>query len=128
MGFEIRKEDTAFSRDKHSKATKRVELPKHLAFIRKLPSVISGKRPCDACHIRFGSPTHKKQHTPKARKPDDWWVVPMTREEHTRQHSMNEQDFWKEQGLDPHEVAIMLYAMTEEHQRAVDYIESLRSK
>ncbi len=112
MGFAIVRPATAFSLDKSSKATRRIEDPAHLAFIRKLPSVVSGAFNCDACHIRTGSAVHRKKHTGAGRKPDDCWTLPLTREEHDAQHSGNELAFWRQYGVDPFELAIKLYEVS----------------
>jgi hypothetical protein len=36
-----------------------------------------------------------------AEKPHDKWAVPMCREHHLAQHSMNEMEFWQIHGMDP---------------------------
>lgn len=110
--FQIVRPSTAFSLDKSSKATKRIEDPAHLAFIRKLPSVLSGAFGCEACHIRIGSAVHRKKHTGMQQKPDDCWTLPLTPDEHKRQHSENELLFWRSHGVDPFELAIKLYENT----------------
>lgn len=112
MALQIVKLDTAFSLDKSSKATRRIEDPAHLAFIRKLPSVLSGAMGCEACHIRIGSAVHRKKHTGMGQKPDDAWTLPLTPDEHKRQHAENELLFWRSHGVDPFELAIKLYEVT----------------
>lgn len=104
--------DTAFKLDPSDKGQKRIHDEAHLAFIRELPSLVSGKEGCEACHVRYGDPRHRKRKTPKGRKPDDAWCVPMTSEEHRTQHSQNEQVFWQAVGIDPLEVAVQLYAVS----------------
>lgn len=103
---------TAFSLDTSGKATKRIEDPAHLAFIRKLPSAVSGLFGCEACHIRTGSAVHKKKHTGGQQKPDDAWCLPLLPAEHRKQHAMNEMEFWRSHGIDPFELAIKLYEVT----------------
>lgn len=112
MGFAIRRHPEAFSLDQSGKATKRVEDPAHLAFIRKLPSAVSGLLGCEACHIRTGSAVHKKHTTGAGRKPDDAWCLPLLPAEHREQHSMNEMEFWRSHGIDPFELAIKLYEVS----------------
>lgn len=109
MALQIVKLDTAFSLDKSSRATRRMEDEAHLAFIRKLPSVLSGQFGCEACHIRIGSAIHRKKHTGMGQKPDDSWTLPLTSTEHKQQHSENELLFWRSHGIDPFELAIKLY-------------------
>lgn len=110
--FAIRRHSEAFTLDPSSKKTKRIEEPAHLAFIRKLPSVISGQYGCEACHIRSGSAVHRKKWTGGQQKPDDCWTLPMTSEEHRAQHSENELAFYKRHGIDPFELAARLYEVS----------------
>ena len=86
MAMMIKRPSTAFSLDPADKTQKRIEDEKHLDFIRQLPSVIDGKGPCEACHIRTGSPAHRKKRTGMGRKPDDAWTLPMTPAQHRAQH------------------------------------------
>ncbi|MHA6684446.1 hypothetical protein [Mesorhizobium sp. A556] len=102
----------AFSRDLSSKATRRIEDTAHLAFIRKLPSAVSGAYGCQACHIRAGSAVHRKKWTGGQQKPDDCWTLPLTSDEHRDQHSGAELEFWKHHGIDPFGLAADLYSVT----------------
>lgn len=126
--YAIRRPDTAFSLDKSSKQTRREELPAHLAFIRLLPSAVSGRTPCEACHIRVGSAIHRKKHTGLSQKPDDWWTLPLTAEEHREQHAGNELEFWRRHGIDPFELAISLYAVSGDTQEATRIIAQARTR
>lgn len=84
----------------------------HLAFIRTLPCLITGKQPVDACHIRFASPQWGKPLTGIQTKPDDRWTLPLCREEHERQHRGSEIAFWNALGIDPLVVAARLYEVS----------------
>ncbi|MDI1266813.1 MAG: hypothetical protein PS018_26470 [bacterium] len=126
MALAIRRPDTAFSLDKSSKATRRIEDPAHLAFIRKLPSAVSGAMGCEACHIRSGSALHRKKHTGGQQKPDDAWTLPLTADEHREQHSGNEIEFWRRHGIDPFELAIRLYEDTGNLDAGQKHIEAAR--
>lgn len=90
---------------KHSEA--------HLAFIRKLPCLITGRMPqvavIEAAHIRYSSFPHGKRETGKGEKPHDCWVVPLCQDKHREQHSMAEQDFWAQYQIDPLIVAPLLW-------------------
>lgn len=112
MGFAIKRPDTAFSLDQSGKATKRVQDEAHLAFIRKLPSAVSGLLGCEACHIRTGSAVHKKKRTGLGQKADDSFTLPLRPDEHKAQHAGNEMDFWRSHGIDPFELAIKLYELS----------------
>lgn len=127
MGFAIRRHPEAFSLDKASKNTRRLEDEAHLAFIRKLPSVVSGAFGCEACHIRTGSALHRKKHTGLAQKPDDCWTLPLTPDEHKQQHSENEMAFWRSHGIDPFELALKLYEVTGNSEAAIAIIQKARA-
>lgn len=109
MAHAIRRDPEAFSLDQSSKATKRIVDDRHLAFIRLLPSAVSGQQPCEACHIRAGSAVHRKKHTGGQQKPDDFWTLPLTAAEHKDQHSGDELSFWRRHEIDPFELALKLY-------------------
>lgn len=126
-GFRILRDAEAFAYDPSSKRTKRIEDPAHLAFIRKLPSVLSGQYGCDPCHIRTGSALHRKKHTGGAQKPDDCWTLPLTREEHDSQHSQNEIQWWRKHGIDPFETAILLYEVSGDIETATRIISKART-
>ncbi len=118
MGFRLRRPDTAFSLDLSGKEHSHKKDEGHLAFVRKLPCLITGRYGVDPCHVRYGDPLYKKPRTGKATRPDDCWVVPMIREKHHEQHGMSELLFWKQQGIDPLAVARDLYAVSGDEEAA----------
>lgn len=126
MAFAVRREPTAFSLDPSGRETARIKDERHLAWIRTLPSVISGVYGCEACHIRYGDPGYNKPRTGKGRKPDDAWTVPMTPDEHREQHSMNEHLFWLRQGIDPVAIARELYRVSGDTEAALSIIKNAR--
>lgn len=126
MGFAIRRPATAFAFDPSSRKTKRIEDERHLAFIRLLPSVVSGEFGCEACHIRAGSAVHRKVWTGAGRKPDDSWTLPLTPAEHRDQHAMEELAFWRLHEIDPFELAIRLYEVSGDVQAATAIIRKAR--
>lgn len=126
MAFAIRKEATAFALDPSDKAQKRIKDERHLAFIRSLPSALSGVYGCEACHIRYGDPMYRKKHTGKGQKPDDCWTVPLSPDEHREQHAGNERTFWQRYGIDPLAIAQQLYAVTGDTEAAVKTILNAR--
>lgn len=82
----------------------------HLEWIRTLPCLVTGIRfEIDAAHIRYADHRFAKRMVGLQEKPDDRWVVPLTREEHKIQHSMNERGFWIVRGIDPTIVAAALW-------------------
>lgn len=83
----------------------------YLIWLRKRPCCICGKpAPSDACHIRFASEAYGKRPVGLGEKPDDKWAIPMCRECHTLQHSMNEREFYRERRILPLYLAAKLYA------------------
>lgn len=125
----VRVPDTAFALDRSSKDTRRVKCPKHLAFIRLLPSIVSGRYGVEACHIRFGDPRNGKTGTGMGRKPHDRFVLPLTPEEHRDQHSTNERLWWTRQGIeDPCGIALALYAVTGDQEEAEKLIAAIHRR
>lgn len=90
----------------------------HLGWIKTLPCVLTGARPVDPAHVRFADPAYGKRETGKAEKPDDRWVVPLSRAKHDEQHSMNERIFWARHGLDPLRIALALHACSGDDDQA----------
>lgn len=122
MAYMVSRPPTAFGLDRSDKSQKRIVDDAHLRFIRTLPSVISGKMPCEACHIRYGDPMYRKKRTGKGQKPDDCWSVPMTPDEHREQHAGNEVNFWNRRRIDPLAIAQKLYAVSGDTEAALEII------
>ncbi|MEQ8782540.1 MAG: hypothetical protein RIE06_22975 [Roseibium album] len=118
---------TAFSQDPSGKKHARIKDDAHLTFIRQMPSLISGIEGCEACHVRYGDPRHRKPRTGKGVKPDDAWTVPLLPEEHRSQHTTNEQAFWKAIGIDPLEVAVQLYAVSGDIEAGWEIVRKVRA-
>lgn len=127
--FSVPRHPEAFSLGAGGKKKRpRREDKDHLAFVRSLPSCISGLRPCDPCHVRYADPVYGKGLTGKGEKSDDRWCVPMLRSEHDEQHSMNERVFWARYGLDPLRIALALYGCSGNEEEAEAIIaESVRT-
>lgn len=99
--------DTAFARSARKRP--REEKADHLAWIRTLPCVVTGQRPAEAAHIRFGFLKYAKRETGMQEKPDDLWVVPLHHDVHMQQHTRGEWKWWQEQGINPLIVAMLLW-------------------
>jgi len=131
--FEIKRPDTAFSLSGRNGQKKRPrdKNATHLAWVATLPSLVPGTGRVDPAHIRFADPRYRKPAVGMGEKPDDRWVVPMSRSEHDRQHSMDEQAYWQSVGIDPCHVALMLWAISgddEEGERIVMQFRDLARK
>lgn len=109
--FEIARPISAFSVDRRSRqrAPRKIN-SSHLAWIRTLPSLVPGEGNVEAAHVRYADPLYLKRGTGKGEKPDDKWVVPLCASAHRAQHTMNERQFWRERGIDPLRIALLLYA------------------
>lgn len=91
----------------------------HKALVAQLPSILSGKGPCEVCHVRFADAERGKRETGMAEKPSDKWTLPLTPEEHRQgpdaQHGMNERAWWEAQGIDPLAACEDLWAVSQSH-------------
>lgn len=76
--------------------------PKYLAWIRTLPSIVSGRTPCDACHTGTDGGMSMKA--------SDYSCVPMTRAEHEEYHRIGREAFARRYGLDFAGIAARLRA------------------
>lgn len=88
-----------------------------MSVVARLPSVISGRRPVEVCHVRYGDP-RRKPPTGLGQRPDDKWVLPLTPDEHRlsrdAQHAHNERFWWERHKIDPISVCEKLYAVWEQ--------------
>lgn len=115
MAQRIIRPETAFSIGKSRDVRfRRSKHPKHLAWIRTLPCLISMlTRDVDAAHIRYADKEYGKEEPGMARKPDDFWVVPLEHSIHLHeQHAMNERAFWEKYSTDPLRIALALFAVS----------------
>lgn len=97
--------ETAFATSRRARDVEPVKSPNHLAWIRTLPSAVSGQLGCVAAHINYADPRYGKPERAKGRKADDRWVLPITPLEHTdgpdAQHKTGrERDWWQRHGID----------------------------
>lgn len=132
MARQINRPATAFSLDSRPKGG-RVEDPAHLAFIRTLPCLVSGRTDrVEAAHLRYGDPAYRKPKTPMARKPDDRWAVPLCaylhRESPEAQHQSNERVWWEGHGFEVLQVAIYLHSISGDRDAALRIIQEARAR
>lgn len=102
------KRDRAPKRRSPNAASKRPGMDEqHLANIRKLPSCLSGKRPCEAHHLRCAGGRGVSL------KAEDKWAIPLTQEEHWAVHrtgSRAEFQWFKRHRLNCLELAVALWS------------------
>ena len=101
----------AFQQQPTGKLSRRVENKSYLDWIRELPCIVTGVFGVDAAHISFPDPKYGKLGRGKSAKESDRWAIPLSPEEHRRQHGMNEQAYWRDVGIDPCVVAMALYGV-----------------
>lgn len=92
----------------------RVQSPKHLAFIRQLPCIITwNHHGVEAAHIRYADLPLGKLPTGMGEKPSDCWTIPLHatvhRTDKNAQHNMNERSFWSGHNINPCVVALALW-------------------
>ena len=81
----------------------------HLAFVRLLPCVACGKAaPSDAAHVRTGTDGGTGM------KPADRYAVPLCAGCHAKQHQVGELTFWSTLRIDPVNVALRLWTISDD--------------
>lgn len=94
-----------------SKATARVKSGDYVAWLHKLPCVITGQRPVEAAHVSFENRLLGAPGRGKGQKVSDRWALPLSPEMHRAQHAMNEREFWRQHGIDPHVLCLTLWGL-----------------
>ncbi len=75
---------------------RRVRDKEHLRYVAQQPCLVCGRSPGHAHHLRFAQPRAL------GRKVSDEWVVPLCATHHRSLHGVgDEQQWWKERGIDP---------------------------
>lgn len=87
----------------------------YLSAIHRLPCVVTGRSPVEAAHVSFAAPQWGHYGRGKGQKAGDRWVLPLSPDEHRRQHSMNEREYWASVGIDPHRLALVIWGLWTEH-------------
>lgn len=119
MSTRIERPATAFAETGRQKKHPRREDKAHLKFLRELPCLVSGRRPVEAAHVRFGDMAYGKRSTGKAERPDDRWCVPLHRDLHREQHDAgDERAWWRSKNLDPLPLCLALYDASGDHETA----------
>ena len=106
----------------------RIEDAKHLAWIRTLPCLVTGKTgDIHAAHIRFASVKYNKRQTGIGEKSSDCWVVPLNANLHLNgQHREGERTWWFSLGIDPLKAAQRLYSLSGKTQKAIEFMDKAR--
>jgi hypothetical protein len=99
----------------------------YLAFIRSLPCAVSGSRSnIEAAHLSFACTPLGHYGRGKGSKAPDRWALPLSADEHRRQHGMNETVYWSQAGIDPHILALAIFGLWSDlGDDAVPYAEAI---
>ena len=123
MAFAVPKR--GFDLQPTGKSSKRVEKPSYLDFIRSLPCIVTRREGVEAAHISYSDPERGKVGRGKASKESDCWAIPLSPEEHRRQHSMDEREYWRSVGIDPVPIAAFIHAAYPSRERALLIINNI---
>lgn len=115
MTHRIARDPDAFSLAPTGKHTKPVKDAGYLAWLHRLPCIITLSTPVEAAHLSFASPAHGHLGRGKARKASDRWALPLSPHSHREQHNGSERAFWARHGIDPHLACLTLYGLFCEH-------------
>lgn len=86
----------------------------YLSFLHSLPCIVTGQTIVQAAHVSFAAPKYGHYGRGKGTKASDRWALPLCEEQHSRQHNMNEQEYWLGVGIDPHQVALVIWGLFSE--------------
>ena len=86
----------------------------YLSWLHRLPCVITGRNDVEAAHVSFPAPRYGHYGRAKGRKASDRWALPLSADQHRAQHAMNEAAFWREAGINPHVIALVLWGLWSE--------------
>lgn len=125
MAMQFRKPETAFSLQPTGKGSKREKAPDYLEWVRSLPCLVTGTWPVEAAHVSYAEPRAGKLGRGKGSKESDRWAVPLSPEEHAKQHSMGEREYWRSVGIDPCVTAAFLWAAFPNRERALLVINNI---
>lgn len=126
MAFRLARHSEAFTLQPTGKTSKREKDAGYLDFIRSLPCIVTRREGVEAAHVSYAVPEYGKLGRGKGSKESDRWAVPLDPEEHRRQHTMNERDYWRSVGIDPCIVAALLFAAYPNRERALLIINNIK--
>lgn len=109
MAFEIRKQT-----EPHFAKAKPKKNRDYLAFIRELPCCVTGVRIVEAAHLSSADTRYGHHGRARGTKAGDRWALPLSPEQHRRQHSGNEMAYWRSVGIDPHFLALVIWGLWSE--------------
>lgn len=117
--YQLPRHPEAFTKQPTGKTSKREKDASYLDFVRSLPCIVTRREPVEAAHVSYAEPRAGKLGRGKGAKESDCWAVPLHPDEHRKQHSMGEREYWKSVGIDPCVIAAFLYAAYPNRDRAL---------
>ena len=97
-----------------TKKTKPVKSKDYLGWLHELPCVVTGRAGVQAAHVSYVNEQFGATGRGKSQKVSDRWALPLCPEEHARQHQMNEREYWRSVGINPHLAASILWGLWNE--------------
>jgi hypothetical protein len=86
----------------------------YLGFLHQLPCVVSGIYGVEAAHLSMASSAHGHLGRGKGQKAADRWALPLSPEEHRKQHALGERAYWRSQGINPWHAALVIWGLFSE--------------
>ena len=107
--MKIARPDTAFSlQPKTAKARKDSG---YLAWLHSVPCIVTGTLPVEAAHLSTANPKYGHMGRGKGQKAHDRWALPLSPEQHRRQHDVGENRYWLFKDADPYLTALVLHGL-----------------
>lgn len=101
----------AYDRDPEPPKKRPAKRADYLAWIHELPCCVTGRTGVQAAHLSYSAPWYGHYGRARGTKAPDRFALPLCPEEHIRQHSMNEEAYWRGVGIDPHLLALTLFGI-----------------
>lgn len=117
MGSKIRQPKTAFRTSRRARDVEPVKNSAHLAWLRTLPSAVSGMEGCEVAHINYADKRYGKPERGKSTRADDRWCLPLTSLEHrdgpdAQHRTGHERAWWERHGIDATALASDLWRVS----------------
>lgn len=77
--------------------------------------------------MSYAVPEYGKLGRGKGTKESDRWAVPLSPDEHRKQHTGDEREYWRSVGIDPCIVAALLYAAYPSREKALLVLSHVKS-
>lgn len=115
MSFEIVRQETAFQ-GKSGKNAKPVKNAEYMAFVRKLPCLVTGAFGVEPAHLNTANDKYGHTGRGKSQRSSDRWCNPLSPDCHREQHNFKggEMAFWMMHKINPHESANALWGAYQE--------------